>query len=119
MKKALRLQVYNKYNGHCAYCGKEIAYKEMQVDHIVPRYYSRYYHTPLEELDRMDNYNPSCRACNFRKETLSVEGFRREIALQAEREMKRFQARMSETYGLLEYHPERKVEFYFETHELG
>jgi hypothetical protein len=31
--------------------------------------------------------------------------------------MKRFQARMSAAYGLIEYHPEREVKFYFEIQE--
>ena len=31
--KAMRQQVYEKYGGHCAYCGRQIEYKEMQVDH--------------------------------------------------------------------------------------
>lgn len=30
----IRHAVYAKYNGHCAYCGCEIDYKDMQVDHI-------------------------------------------------------------------------------------
>ena len=36
MTKKLRIRVYEKYNGHCAYCGRAIQYKVMQVDHIVP-----------------------------------------------------------------------------------
>ena len=32
--KKVREQIYEKYYGHCAYCGCEIEYKEMQVDHI-------------------------------------------------------------------------------------
>ena len=31
--KATREAVYRKYNGHCAYCGCELEYKDMQVDH--------------------------------------------------------------------------------------
>ncbi len=37
MTKAKRFQVYNKYGGRCAYCGKKIEYKDMQVDHIDPQ----------------------------------------------------------------------------------
>lgn len=29
--KKIRQLVYDKYGGHCAYCGREIAYKDMQV----------------------------------------------------------------------------------------
>ena len=37
ISKAKRELVYNKYNGRCAYCGREIAYKNMQVDHFIPK----------------------------------------------------------------------------------
>ena len=33
----IRHAVYAKYNGHCAYCGCEIDYKDMQIDHIKPK----------------------------------------------------------------------------------
>lgn len=29
-----RLKIYEKYNGHCAYCGCELNYKDMQVDQL-------------------------------------------------------------------------------------
>ena len=32
--KEVRQQVYDKYNGHCAYCGCELGIKDMQVDHL-------------------------------------------------------------------------------------
>ena len=38
MKKEIRERVYNKFNGHCAYCSRVIKYKDMQVDHIIPQY---------------------------------------------------------------------------------
>ena len=31
ISKKVRQLVYDKCGGHCAYCGKEIAYKDMQV----------------------------------------------------------------------------------------
>lgn len=108
--------MYQKYGGHCAYCGKAIEYKDMQVDHISSRYRHRMKldGKSEDELDALENFNPSCRMCNFRKGVLTIEQFRAEIACQAAKEMKRFQARMSEAYGLIEHHPERKVKFYFE-----
>ena len=27
--------IYDKMGGHCAYCGEDLAYEDMQVDHIV------------------------------------------------------------------------------------
>lgn len=37
MKKEERLQVYQMYDGHCAYCGKPIKYEDMQVDHFIAK----------------------------------------------------------------------------------
>lgn len=33
LTKDERMAVYEKTNGHCAYCGCELEYKDMQVDH--------------------------------------------------------------------------------------
>jgi len=32
----VRRRVYEKYGGRCAYCGQPIAYRDMQVEHLVP-----------------------------------------------------------------------------------
>lgn len=37
ISKKTRLAVYEKYDGHCAYCGREIRYEDMQVDHFKPQ----------------------------------------------------------------------------------
>lgn len=34
--KSIRMTVYQKCNGHCAYCGSNLEYKDMQVDHVIP-----------------------------------------------------------------------------------
>ena len=57
--KAVRQKVYQKYDGHCAYCGRPIDYKDMQVDHIQAHI--------LGGPDNLENYNPTCRQCNFYK----------------------------------------------------
>ena len=36
ISKKTREIVWKKYGGRCAYCGREIAYKDMQVDHFLP-----------------------------------------------------------------------------------
>ena len=38
MNIKVREIVYAKYKGHCAYCGCELEMKDMQIDHIVPKY---------------------------------------------------------------------------------
>lgn len=71
LSKEDRMRVYRKYDGHCAYCGKEIRYEDMQVDHLKP--------LRLEGIDEMVNYMPACRRCNHYKRGNSLEGFREMI----------------------------------------
>ena len=104
-RKKLRELVYQKYDGHCAYCGRKLEMKDMQVDHIISRY--------KNGTDDLENFNPACRMCNFRKGVYTIEQFRGEIARQAETAMKTFANRMSAAYGLINYTP-HNVEFYFE-----
>lgn len=104
-----RLQVYEKCNGHCAYCGCELPFKDMQVDHIIP--------LALINDDKSEtflNYLPACRSCNHYKSAMSLETFRRMIERMPDVLM-----RDSVTYknavrfGLVTPTP-HKVEFYFE-----
>lgn len=103
--KDTRKLVYDKYQGHCAYCGKPIEYKDMQVDHLYPVY--------LGGRDELENYIPACRACNFRKATMSVDKFREELKSQCERMLNTFQGKQSLAYGLIEK-KDIDVVFYFE-----
>lgn len=114
-RKQLRELVYAKYDGHCAYCGRKIDMKDMQIDHLVPIFRGRHdeYINTIRGKDDVSNYMPACRSCNFRKDTYNIETFRKEIGLQAERLMATFQGRMSSVYGLIQYTP-HKIEFYFE-----
>lgn len=65
--------------------------EDMQVDHIISRY--------KKGTDDLENFNPACRMCNFRKGVYTIEQFRREIQDQAETAMKTFGNRMSSVYG--------------------
>lgn len=67
----IRKIVYEKYDGRCAYCGREIAYKDMQVDHFIPQ-------RGWNESGSNDitNLMPSCRMCNHYKRANSLETFR-------------------------------------------
>ncbi len=119
MNKKKRQLVYDKFGGRCAYCGREIAYKDMQVDHKDPLFRN----DTDEQLakagikrgtDDLDNLMPSCRRCNFRKGTLTIDQFRLELYNQCKRVLERnFQVKQSIDYGLMHItlHP---VVFYFE-----
>lgn len=139
ISKRIREIVYNKYDGHCAYCGKEITIKEMQVDHFYSKYLYSCYKDKIEDLrqhpgkytqyereyakgfpnniDELSNLMPSCRSCNFRKSEMRIDLFREELRKQAASEMKRFQARQSSDYGLIEYH-DHPIVFYYEKKKL-
>jgi len=106
-----RLEVYNKYGGHCAYCGKAIEYKDMQVDHIMPR---RIYHGAEKGIvDRAENLNPSCRRCNHYKRANSLESFRMMLKTLHERVRKQYICKVAEDYGIIHVEPWDGT-FYFE-----
>lgn len=112
----IRHAVYAKYNGHCAYCGCEIDYKGMQVDHIKPK--CRNNEATAERHlggvgeDSIENFNPSCRMCNFYKGMYTIEQFRMRLA--KELDYKRtFATRLALKYGMLT-EMEWDGKFYFE-----
>lgn len=112
--KNIRELVFNKYNKHCAYCGCELEYKDMQVDHI-DSYYINTYYGNNDNID-ISNLNPSCRMCNFYKSTMSIEKFREQLSLVVNRLNKNFTYRLAKKYNLIE-EKEIKIKFYYEVEE--
>ena len=106
ISKQLRQSVYNKYNGHCAYCGCEITFKEMQVDHL-----NSFYNNG--ENQSLDNLMPACRACNFYKSTLTVDKFRQQLGLLKQRLNNQFIYKLARKYNLIE-EINKDIKFYFE-----
>ena len=103
-----RRKVYEKCDGHCAYCGKEITIQEMQVDHVD----SHYRH---QGQDTMDNYLPSCRDCNGLKSDYLLEEFRNVLiprCAKASLASNSREARICKAYKLK--WNKRKIVFYFE-----
>ena len=117
MTKKQREAVYAKYNGHCAYCGKEIEYKDMQVDHLIPQRRATLCgkgYIPLEVIEDPANLKPACRRCNHYKRANSLETFGRyieEIPMKLTRDNYIYKVGLQ--YNLIEEHP-RKIKFYFE-----
>ena len=66
---AERRAVYDKMGGRCAYCGEQLNYEDMQVDHVVA--------LRSEGEDDLANMLPTCRSCNHYKRGNSLEGWRR------------------------------------------
>lgn len=114
LSKKEREAVYAKYDGHCAYCGKEISYKEMQVDHLIPVQRERFKKYSEDEIECFENYLPACRRCNHYKRAHSLEVFREyieEIPKKLYRDNYIYKVGLD--YGLVEAH-EHKIKFYFE-----
>ena len=120
LTKKQRQAIHAKYDGHCAYCGKVIAYKEMQVDHMIPQRRATYkagkYRLPVESIENFENYYPACRRCNHYKRAHSLETFRRYIEEIPEKLAANYIYKVGADYGLVEYHP-KKIQFYFEKYE--
>lgn len=119
MKKEIREQVYNKYQGHCAYCGKKIEYKDMQLDHIIPQWHldDIRFNWQWDKIETIENYMPSCRRCNHYKRGNSLETFRKmieEIPSKLFRDNYIFKVACD--YGLFNSE-NQKIKFYFETVE--
>ena len=51
--KKIRMALYEKYNHRCGYCGCEIAYKDMQVDHLKPVYVHGEYLGDMQEYSQL------------------------------------------------------------------
>lgn len=105
MKTELREKVWKKYDCKCAYCGEDLEYKKMQVDHIESKYFGG--------KDDIKNYNPSCRQCNFYKSTFSLDQFKHQLATITERIKKPFIVRLAIKYGIIYFKP-FDGKFYYE-----
>lgn len=105
MNKKTRIAVWQKYDCRCAYCGEPLHYKEMQVDHILP--------PKRGGEDDFENYNPSCRQCNFYKSDFTLEEFREQLKTLHLRISKPFIARLGVKYGIIQITP-FDGKFYFE-----
>ena len=113
ISKKTREAVYAKYAGHCAYCGKKIEYKDMQVDHLIPiRNWGNKY--TEEQIECFENYMPTDRICNHYKRSHTLETFRRMIEEIPKKLLRdSYIYRVGLHYGLVEPR-ERKIKFYFE-----
>ena len=72
--KTHRHTLYGKQEGHCAGCGIHFPFRNLTVDHIVPR--SR------GGTDHLDNLQLLCGACNSMKGTISQAAFHAKLTKQ-------------------------------------
>lgn len=105
--KRLRKIVYDKYNGHCAYCGSKLK-NRFCIDHIISKHNGG--------KNKIENYNPSCFSCNSSKGTLSIEKWRKQLVhkiTQLNRDSSTYRA--AKRFGLVK-EINKNVTFYFENH---
>lgn len=106
ISQSVRKSVYQKYGGRCAYCGCELEYKDMQVDHVTSVYWNN-------GGNEIENLMPACRMCNFYKSTFNIEDFRKRLETLNDRLEKTFIYRLAKKYGIVEEH-KNPIRFYFE-----
>jgi hypothetical protein len=77
VSKSVREKVYQKFNGCCAYCGKAMEYKQMQIDHYYPQCKERFYLRRFKiDVHAFDNLMPACRRCNHYKRAATPKQFK-------------------------------------------
>ena len=104
-KIELRQKVWLKFNKHCAYCGKLLEYKDMQIDHLFPKAYGG--------NDNFINLMPSCRRCNHYKRASNLMDFRKLIKTLHERIQSQYISKVAIDYGILTIRP-FDGKFYYE-----
>lgn len=116
MSKKLREQVFNKFNGKCAYCGCELPKKGWHIDHLLPvvrcpRTGKKLY----PERDEISNMMPSCQSCNINKHSDSIENFRA-LIYGFINSLNKYstQYKIAKRYGLIKEN-NIDIKFYFET----
>ena len=97
MNPKLRKKVYSQ-SKKCAYCGEELEFKNMQVDHKISK--------ANKGTDEMSNLISSCRLCNWHKSDFTVDKFREELLLKIDRLRKQSNIRLLEKYGIIKFSDE-------------
>jgi len=101
-RDSLRQRVWLKFDKHCAYCGKVLEYRDMQVDHVEPLAFAPFPWDKSSKVYSLENLMPSCRRCNHYKRTRNLEQFRLLIKTLHERVSSQYITRVAIDYGIVE-----------------
>lgn len=121
-----RQRIFQKFNGHCAYCGIVLKIKDMHVDHIHPKNKAHFYkseamreefHLTGRNVHSLDNLNPSCPSCNIYKGSLTLDQFRDYLQRQPEIQSRKPMVRLCKRFKIIEFNLQ-PIKFYFETAEI-
>ncbi len=114
LSKAERQAIYDKYDGHCAYCGEKITLQQLQVDHVIPMEFHEVYKATGQNLDDLWNMLPACRSCNHYKSTLTLDKFRQALENQPAVLLRdNATYKIAVRYGTVRHNP-KPIKFYFE-----
>ena len=108
--KMKRELIHQKYSGKCAYCGKDITVKSMQIDHMTSKYHGG--------TNDIENLMPTCRRCNHYKRAEDLEPFRETLKTLIYRLKKIYIVNVAEDYGIMQY-AEWDGLFYFEKVDIA
>lgn len=114
LTKQQRIELRNKYQGRCAYCG-DLLGERWHADHIEP-IVRNWWNGTCEHPERntLENFNPSCPSCNIVKSSMSLDSFRKILGgfiTSLNRDSTQY--KFAKRYGLLE-EKEIEVKFWFE-----
>ena len=126
MNKKERRSVFDKFGGHCAYCGCKLP-QGWHKDHVKPIRRKLNYDTGKQKVlstgkcrypkrECAENYFPACASCNINKHSLSVDDFRKLInGFITSLNRDSTQYRVARRYGLVQ-ETEKPVVFFFENY---
>jgi 5-methylcytosine-specific restriction endonuclease McrA len=109
-----RQEIYNKYTGHCAYCGKEITLKEMQIDHLNAQLWAKLDGNKPD--NSFENLMPSCAECNRYKAAWGIEVIREWLEKSKKQLLKTQNLRILYRLGGFTI-SDKPIKFYFEEYE--
>lgn len=105
ISKKTRELVFEKFNRHCAYCGRVIELSEMQVDHFISQ--------KQGGSDELYNLMPACRMCNHYKRAHTLEVFRQYISEIPRKLQQNYIYKIGVVYGNI-IENKKTIQFYFE-----
>lgn len=113
LNKKQRQEIYQKFNGRCAYCGCELP-ERWHADHLEPIVRNGDGSCLNPGNDTIENMMPSCPSCNRIKNSFTLEQFRENIQnfVNSLRNYN-IQFKFAKKFGLIE-ETGNKVKFYFE-----
>ena len=104
MNKDLRKLVYRKFDGKCAYCGNYLEYKDLKIDHFIPK--------KLGGTEEFENLMPSCEICNHYKGHSNIFKFKSMMQNIHNKISKLYIVKVAEKFGLITI--KKFTSFYYE-----